>query len=98
MTNGYPSPEAVKAVLDYFKMNIHFVCDYLESIDPSFATYIKAQESEVDNHLNNAEAACASSFYEIMDTLYTIVGGYPRLNFFFKENNEFLKENLSDKK
>ncbi len=45
MTCAYQSSEAVKEVLDYFKLNIHFACEYLDSIDPNFTVYNKAQEN-----------------------------------------------------
>ena len=37
----------------------------------------------------------ANAFYEILDTLYIICGGYPRLNGFFAENAALLKKYLS---
>lgn len=41
------------------------------------------------------ESAKVNSFYELMDTLYTISGGYVRLEGFFSKNSALLRKYMN---
>lgn len=95
MTRTFDDEESIKRVMNYFCLNIQLTVDYLKNIDENFVQYYKGLEPGKDSFLVSPESAYYHSFYEVMDTMFIIAGGYSRLSTFFHDNAALLRKFLN---
>jgi hypothetical protein len=63
---------------------------------PSITQFLKVIDSPQEIALQSGREAYLLSYFEIFDGAYTISGSYARLNGFFRDNAELIKECLHD--
>jgi len=86
MTSKLLDLESFTLILQYFKMNIDFLVQYLVKVQENFDKFLKIINSEKTIEEQTPQEAYFLAFYEVFDTIYTIFGNYDRLECFFKTN------------
>jgi hypothetical protein len=64
--------------------------------NPPTIQFLRTIDAPQEIALQSAREAYLLSYFEIFDTAYTISGSYTRLNGFFRDNGELIKEGLQD--
>jgi hypothetical protein len=91
MTLTYESLEQTQKVIDFFKLNLVLCVNYLKYIGDNFATFLEHLGLSDNEHLEDIAVAKSYAFYEIFDTIFTILASYYRQSGFFKDNDEIMR-------
>ena len=81
--------------MQYFKLNIDFLVQYLTRVTDNFDRFIKIINGEKSVEEQTAQEAYFLAYYEMFDTIYNIFGNYDRLDCFFKANEPLIREFLN---
>ena len=92
MTAKLQDIDSFNLIMRFFKLNLDFLVSYLTKIQDNFNEYIKIISIDKEVEEMDLMEAYYFSFFEIFDTIYTIFGNYERLDGFFKNNEDIMKE------
>lgn len=96
MTWKFATVEGVRCAVEYFLINIKFLTSFLREISAHLEEFLGVIDAQKEIAALSGREAYLLSYFEIFDTAYIISGSYARLNGFFRDNGELIKECLQD--